>query len=561
MSNYNNAYSVATVLGCLLNDTKLLNDVDLNVGDFVNRPHKILFSAIQNLTLLTDKTNLDVMDIDAYLSSMPVQYAVFEENKIANYITTIKEKAHKDNFTYCYNTIKKLSLIRELNENGFDTSDIYAESKLLADYSSKMEAFNLMSIEDIVNHFTSKFIDLKIKWGSKNSGSFTIDVKQSVDNYLDMLNYTPELGTNLQSGLLTAITRGNRRKNIYLFSGASGSGKTRILVSEAINQATDEIYDLEKKCWVKNGVCEPSLYVSTELEDYEIISMCIAFLTGIDEEKIKLRNLTEEEKERIEYAKGIMKRIPLYMEYIADFDVDDIVNIMESNIIKHKTTHIFFDYLQLTARSYSYAKKHYGIQREDLIYVYMAAEIKERINKLDVFFASATQLNRSIKEAKEKGEIDASCIRGSFALADKISLGTIRVPVDSKMLEEVEHIMKKGFYTKPNMATFCYKNRGGKLKRIIIWTHFDLGTLRETDCFVTDYEYNPIEVNPLHIEFDEEVAKAIDVVEDNKVINPLIVDWEEEVILKDTSLGFGVSNMPIVEEESEEDEEITRASF
>lgn len=343
MSNHNNTFSVATVLGCLLNDTTLFNDINLTVDDFVNRPHKILFSAIQNLSILTDKRNLGVMDIDAYLSSTPTQYMVFEENRLADYITAIKEKAHNDNFTYCYNTIKKLTLIRELQDKGIDTSDIYAESKIATDYEARMNKFNSMSVEDIINHYNSRFIDLKLKWQSKLGSSYTIDLKEATDSYLDMLNYTPELGTNLNSGLLTALTRGNRRKNIYLFSGASGSGKTRVLVSEAVNQATDEIYDLEKNCWVKNGKCEPSLYISTELEDYEIISMCIAYLTGIDEEKIKLRNLTEEEKERIEYAKTIMKRIPLYMEYIADFDVDDIVTLMENNIIKHKITHCYLD--------------------------------------------------------------------------------------------------------------------------------------------------------------------------------------------------------------------------
>lgn len=551
MATFNNTFSVATVLGCLLNDTSLIKDIDLNPNDFVNRPHKILFSAIQNLSLLTDKTNLDVIDIDAYLSSTPTQYMVFEENRLADYIKAIKEKAHKDNFTYCYNTIKKLSLIRELQENGIDTSDIYAETKIATDYEKKMEAFNLMSVLDIVNHYSSKFIDLKLKWANTSGGAYTIDVAQSVDNYLDMLNYTPELGSNLKSGLLTALTRGNRRKNIYLFSGASGSGKTRILVSEAVNQASDEIYDLEKKCWVKNGICEPTLYISTELEDYEIISMCIAFLTGIDEEKIKLRNLTEEEKERIEYAKGIMKRIPLFMEYIADFDVEDIVNIMETNIIRHKITHCYLDYIQLTAKSYAYAKKHYGVTREDLIYVYFASEIKEKINKLDVFFCSATQLNRSVKEAKEKGEIDAGCIRGSFALADKISLGAIRVPVDSKLLEEVEPILKKGLYKTPTMATYCYKNRGGRLKRVIVWTDFDLGTMREYDCFVTDYEYNPIKLDPMVIEFGETPVANI-IKEDKEVVNPLLVDWSND-IPEVASVGFGVRNMPDVEEEYEED--------
>jgi hypothetical protein len=120
MPNFSITFSVATVLGCLLNDTSLIKDTDLNVNDFVNRTHKILFGAIQNLALLTEKKDLDVIDIDAYLSSTPTQYMVFEENRLADYITAIKEKAHADNFKYCYNTIFNsvpLSLHKKYNKN------------------------------------------------------------------------------------------------------------------------------------------------------------------------------------------------------------------------------------------------------------------------------------------------------------------------------------------------------------------------------------------------------------------------------------------------------------
>ena len=44
----------------------------------------------------------------------------------------------------------------------------------------------------------------------------------------------------------------------------------------------------------------------------------------------------------------------------------------------------------------------------------------------------------------------------------------------------------------PNMSYYIFKNRGGKWKTIIIWTKLNMGTMREVDCFVTDYNYELI---------------------------------------------------------------------
>ena len=42
------------------------------------------------------------------------------------------------------------------------------------------------------------------------------------------------------------------------------------------------------------------------------------------------------------------------------------------------------------------------------------------------------------------------------------------------------------------MSYYIFKNRGGKWKTIIIWTKLNMGTMREVDCFVTDYNYELI---------------------------------------------------------------------
>ena len=54
-------HSTATVLGVIMKDTSILKnpEVNLSVEDFILRPHKILFSTIQNLCIESEKKFID----------------------------------------------------------------------------------------------------------------------------------------------------------------------------------------------------------------------------------------------------------------------------------------------------------------------------------------------------------------------------------------------------------------------------------------------------------------------------------------------------------------------
>ena len=504
-------HSTATVFGVIMKDTSILKnpEVNLSVEDFILRPHKILFSTIQNLCIESEKKFIDEIDVDAYLSAFPVQHQVFKESNLGAYINYAKEIADMDNFTYCYNNIKKLSLIRDFNDIGVDTSDIYAESKLDASYEDKALKFSKMTIKDIIEHYSSKYTALKMKWNTKSESTYQVDMKNSVDEYLDNLSKTPDIGTSMQSKLLTAIVRGNRKKNIYVSSGGSGAGKTRYLLAEAVGLASDEIYDLEENKWVKNGIRHNVLFISTEVEDFERIPMALAFLSGCEETNIKNQTLNDDEKERVMYAAKILKEINFQIFYISDYCSSDIADVIDLNITNHSVDHIYFDYVQLTPRAFSHARDTYGVNlREDQILTYMLSELKEICNAKDIFLHTATQLNRSSTEKDTK--LGANTLRGSFGMSDKISYGAIRVRMSSKDYEDIEDILRNGLYPKPDTKSYIFKNRGSKLKNVIVYTAFNLGTLREKDCFVTDEDGKLIEVAPLQINY-----KTEEVVEEN----------------------------------------------
>ena len=65
------------------------------------------------------------------------------------------------------------------------------------------------------------------------------------------------------------------------------------------------------------------------------------------------------------------------------------------------------------------------------------------------------------------------------------------------------------------MAYWIFKNRGGKWKSIVIWTRINLGTMREMDCFVTDYNYELIDdIEKTIIEFEFNDVGNVEMFED-----------------------------------------------
>ena len=80
----------------------------------------------------------------------------------------------------------------------------------------------------------------------------------------------------------------------------------------------------------------------------------------------------------------------------------------------------------------------------------------------------------------------------------------------------------------PNMCHWVYKVRRGRLTRIIIWTKIDLGTMTEQCLFVTNYDFELIDMDFTKIEQVEEKIKEHSVLLSQVPDNPIDEEQEEE---------------------------------
>ena len=302
----------------------------------------------------------------------------------------------------------------------------------------------------------------------------------------------------LYGPLINTVTRGARLKKFYLRSAPTGVGKSRTMIADACNIGCNRIYD-DTFGWIRNGTPEPVLYITTEQELGEIQTMMVAFLSDVNEEHILNGKYEGDERDRVRIAAEILKESPIYIEVMPDFSLQDVENKIKKNIRDHDVKYVCFDYIHTSLKILEeITRRSGGVKlREDTILFMLSIRLKDLCNKYSVFIMSSTQLNSDYQTSETP---DQNLLRGAKAIADKIDVGMIMLPVKEDDIENLNRILVNTGFKKPNLKISIYKNRRGRYKGIYLWCDADLGTCRVRPIFATSYSYELIQINNLKIE-------------------------------------------------------------
>jgi len=481
-----NKLAVIHVLAALISNPLLFadNNYDFSIEDFPEQFHRILFGAIEHLAK-NGMEKIDHIDIDQFLKQYAVQYQVFVTNKGIEYIQNILAIYDPKKFDYYYHTLKKYSLINNLNAAGVDTTDIYDPNIIDPTESAKMHAkFDNLSVDDILLAEETKLILIKEKFGS-NVDRVENHAGDGLRALKEKFKQTPDMGLPLMSAKLTTIYRGQRRGCLFIESAPSGFGKSRIANGEACHLAIPEFYDTVQKKWVRTNLCESVLVISTELEESECQQMWMAYVSGVNESHIKDGRYFDDEEERVDKAIDLIEKSNLYFVSITNYDIDDITNIIKKYKQLHNVNYVYFDYLGETLKITSGAAKQAKVQglRTDQILLMFASALKDVAKTLGIYIWTASQLSGDYKNAKE---LDAGYLRSAKSIADKVDVGAILMPVREQDQNPIASYCGKGFEIAPNFVLTVYKVRAGSFQNIKVYIYFDRGTCQIHDCFVTD---------------------------------------------------------------------------
>lgn len=490
-----NSHAIEKVLtGIYLNNDLIVSsEYPLRLEDFVEKKYQAIYTALYNLYVLGNN-HIDISDITAYFKEQQGMYEKFISDGGMDALYQICNDDTPLNFDYNYSLIKKQTLLKDLTKIGVDVSDLYDKTLAPDLFEKQMARFNALNVDDIFKHYESKINNLQNKYQNLIEKS-CITVSEGIEDLYHELQTIPEVGLPLEGEIYNTITRGARLKKLYIDSGASGTGKSRRMVGNAVHLAIPMYFDTETEQWINTGIENKVLYITTELEHAEIQTLVLAYMTGINEDKILNNKYTQEERERVELAMEYIKQYDnLVIEFLPNPSLTTIKTTIKKHVLQDDVQYVFYDYIHITTGLTDGRDKQ---TRDDVILMLVADTLKNIANELNIHISTATQLSGDWEEKEVKNQ---NLIRGSKAIADKADIGAITLPVMPAEQELGQALSLKLQTLEPNYITDIYKNRRGKWTGVRIWRHIDLGTCRTIDCFITDRRNEPIDFNNTKIQ-------------------------------------------------------------
>ncbi len=492
------------MIGYLFNNTDLYFDskYQLCKEDFKDQYRgsaflRILYATGYNLSLQGAK-EINAVSVGEFVKNYREQMAILEDNDYMSFIDTIKELSNAEDVSVYYNKIKKMSLLSKYhNELGWNIKKFYDIDKDDAEQRANLDKF---SIEDIVGYYEGKQAEIKVKYLGDDEDTQRKKAGYKGKEILQSFKENPTIGLSFESKYLTTLWGGFEKKQLYIRSGDTSSGKSRSCIGDMACVSVSEIYDSEQEKWVKNlNGANKSLYIGCEMElDREVDPLLWAYIADVPSSKITKGKTTPEEDKRIKRAIDILyDSNEMFLTDMPSFNIKKLEEEISTHKGKYGIDYVIFDYMLLNSalvKEFVQNRSSSIGARGDEILLELSKSLKDLAKKYDVGILTATQVNADIKDYRNR---DYQVLRGGKAVADKATGGSISMPITQQELKLIEgYLPRKGFNKlKPNFVETVYKSRFSEYpKECKIFSYYDLGTMRKKEMFVTDKDFKPINI-------------------------------------------------------------------
>ena len=291
----------------------------------------------------------------------------------------------------------------------------------------------------------------------------------------------------------------DNEEHLFLTEGFIVTHNTRMAVADACHLAFPIRYN-DKKCkWEHIGYNEKVLIIVTEQTMREVQTMILAYLTSINESKIKRAALlTTTESEILKRAIEILKHYQdnLHIVRMPNPNIQVVKTIIRENVMLHDIEYVFYDYI-FVGPSLLQEFQGFNLRNDEALLMFSTA-LKDLAVENDIFVMSSTQTNA--KSDNPIGIRDEAAIAGARSIINKADVGCIMTRVTPEELKQLEGLIEESGILIPNIVTDIYKNRAGEWTQIRIWSYFDAGTMWKKDLFITNSRLEPVQnfsLNPL----------------------------------------------------------------
>ena len=477
------------VIGSLMQRPQLLSEVDkynLTIADFSSRFERYIFSAILNL-YCKGATVIQPIDVSNYLESDTVGKKLFEQNKGIEYLQDVIDFSSWENFSYYYEKLKKINLIRDLKKQGFDTSAFYCEDLTNPKAEEINGRFEQLTVTDICNGVKSKLLQLESTY-AKSTELEEESAATGIRDFIDDMNEHVEIGAPLQGEMYSKIFSGAQKQALTIRSGCSGLGKTRQAVGDACFLAYPIRYNSRSRQWEQTGSCEKVLFIMTEQTMKQVRKMILAYLSDINESRFKLGNFSAEERKILDQAADVIERYQdnLILVKMPNPTIELVKTIVRENCLTKDIGYVFYDYVFIGPALLEQFRG-FSLRNDEVLLMFTTA-LKDLAVELNVAMFTSTQVNASADD--NKNIRNEASLAGGRATINKADNGAIMARPTPEELECLESITNT--YGIPNCVTDIFKCRSGEWTQVRVWSQVDLGRLKKKDLFVTDARLEPI---------------------------------------------------------------------
>lgn len=481
---------IQQILGCLIKHPQFLSEIDkysFVLTEFPSRFEKYIFSAIYNL-YKGGVAKIQIIDIENYFNSDEVAKATFKQQNGIEYLQDIIELSEVENFNYYYQRFKKLNLLKDLEQQGFNIKEFYEEDLTNPKYQEINRRFEELSLKDITNEIRGKILNLENKYETNDE----IEIESATNNieeFVENLQEAQEIGLPVQGAIYNQIIDGARPGTLTIRSAASSVGKTRNAVADACFLAYPIRYNAERCEWEQKGSNEQVLFIVTEQQFREVRKMILAYLTDINESRFKYGDFSAREQGIISQAISIMKRYEdnLILVKMPNPTIELVKTIIREQCITKDIGYVFYDYIFIGPALLNEFKG-FALRNDEVLLMFATA-LKDLAVELDVAMFTSTQLNA--KGDDNKDIRNEGTLAGGRSTINKADNGAIMARPTKEELDVLEPLFDdRGM---PNLVTDIYKVRSGEWTQVRIWSKINLGTLKKEDLFVTNSRLEPIE--------------------------------------------------------------------
>ena len=522
INKYYDSRTCCEVLAGITNDLKLIQKYGLIIDDFITPTHRALFLGCYNLRN-EGFSNIKLNDLEIYFKNNDDRaYKLFFDDKnIENkeWLVYILDKGlnyPENSFEFYCSYVRKLSQLRAYMRQGIDVSSLLdlneLDNKII---ELQKERLYDMTPEDINDYFLGKIMSAKNDYTGINRDN-VINAGENIREVYESYKEAPDYGFNDILPEMTTIFRGQRRGTFNLYSMDSGLGKSRMAIYKLMTLSARQYWSFEKNDFIDNpnGV-NAVLYIGTELTFKEIQTPLIAFVSGVEEHKMREGNTTREEEERIEKALDIIEDMQYFLCDEEDYSMQYIHDLIAEYKEKYNISAVILDYLEMTNQMMiEFSQMARGMKiRDDLIMLNASKQLKNMAREFDIYLAGYTQVTEEgRRDYKVRNQSVIPNGKATVNKADSGIVGMMPVEAEKKILESIlKNNRSLSKHQTSNLVLNVYKNRGGVLKLVKLFCHINLGNYHIELVQATDWFFSPIKIDKTYVTFkDNELKVEID---------------------------------------------------